>query len=35
MNQKINIQADFFQFVRHVWPTIAAQTETGLFFDIG
>ena len=29
-----NIQADLFEFFRHAWPAIAAQTETGLFFDM-
>jgi hypothetical protein len=29
-----NVQADVPQLLGHPWPTITAQAETGLFFDM-
>ena len=29
-----NIQADLLQLFGHPWPAVAAQAETGLFFDM-
>ena len=30
-----DVQADFLQLFRHAWATVAAQTKTRLFFDMG
>ena len=29
-----DIQSNLVQFLGHPWPTVAAQTDTGLFFDV-